>query len=265
MNNKLGVVQWCLPCPEGEHIRTVRELGLDCIHLDLGSAKDRYPMSDPAMQRDVQRQGERYCVELTALALNDLGNNGFVHAEGDERSQIALNTLRIGIETAAAMGIPAVTIPHFFDNASHSEASEERSFRALKWAGSFAAAHGVKLYTENTWPAACVKRLFAQIPSDNIRLLFDTQNYAYFSDLDGAAILGELYPHIGDFVHLKDGVSDLGDVLLGRGRAKVAKITGMLASNGFRGAMILENSYNEPNEVLEDVWWVRQVLASVER
>ena len=85
--------------------------------------------------------------------------------------------------------------------------------------------------------------LFKRVNAPNLRVLFDSQNYPLLIKTSSGEILDRIYEYIGDIVHLKDGVKNMGDCYLGQGISDVKKCVFTLKNKGFKGSLILENNY----------------------
>ncbi len=244
MEWKLGVTQWSLPCAVPDCVETAASLGLSAVQVDLGAAAAGYPLTDAALQKRLCADAARYGVRIVSVVCNDLCKNGFVHAPDDPRQETAYRTLALGVETAARMGVPSVCLPSFFDNRIKGEEDYARTVEALRYACELGARHGVTVYTENVMDADGLARLFRDVGCSSLRLLFDSQNYAFMAGLDAVPVFTSAKARVGDFLHVKDGIDSLGGAPLGTGTSDFARTLQAIVSGGFSGYYILENHYD---------------------
>ncbi len=219
-------------------------LGLSAVQVDLGAAAAGYPLTDAALQKRLCADAARYGVRIVSVVCNDLCKNGFVHAPDDPRQETAYRTLALGVETAARMGVPSVCLPSFFDNRIKGEEDYARTVEALRYACELGARHGVTVYTENVMDADGLARLFRDVGCSSLRLLFDSQNYAFMAGLDAVPVFTSAKARVGDFLHVKDGIDSLGGAPLGTGTSDFARTLQAIVSGGFSGYYILENHYD---------------------
>ena len=260
MEWKLGVTQWSLPCAVEDCVEVASSLGLQAVQVDLGAAEAGYPMQDAALQKRLLADAERYGVKIVSVVLNDLCKNGFVHELADPRCETAYRTMTTGIETAVQMGVPSVCLPSFFDNRIVDETCYMRTVKALRYICGLGAARGVTVYTENVMDADALLRFFQDVGYENLCLLFDSQNYSFMAGLDAVPVFEAAKAHVGDFLHVKDGVDALGSVPLGRGNSGFDRTLRALVSGGFRGYYILENKYADRKAAADEIAVLRAML-----
>lgn len=258
MTNQLGVTAWTVQWEAETLCRQAQALHLSALHVDLGSAAKGYPLTQPHNQESWLSQAAQHHLEIVALSLNGLCKHGF--AFGLSRSEIAVSTMRHGVETARAMGIPAITVPHFFDNAITDAQSLAAAAEALRFLCDLAAEYGKLVYTENVLDHAHLTRLWEQVNRANLRLLFDTQNYAALSSVDAADIFVKWQPFCGNFIHLKDGDGALGNKTLWQGTGDFERVLSTVIASGYEGAMILESNYENAETLRADLGALRARL-----
>lgn len=260
MKYRLGIVQWCLPAAADDAVRVTHELGMNALNLDLGNANDGYRLSKPEVQKAVLADAARYDVALPVISLNCLGGSGFLQAADDPRTQTARRELQLGVQVAADMGVPGICIPHFGVNMPKTEEDDARTIDALAYACELGRSAGVHIYTENIWGAEKLRKLFAAPGCEDLLMLFDTQNYTLFAGLEALPILNEFFPRIGAFVHLKDGVHEPGDTLLGEGDCRFADSLAALLASPFEGAMILEGKYATFEDIGREIAALKKLM-----
>lgn len=260
MEWKLGVTQWSLPCAPVDCVEMAAALDLQAVQIDLGAAETGYLLTDAALQSRLCTDAERYGVRIVSVVCNDLCQNGFVHAPGDSRRETAYRTLALGVETAARMGVPSVCLPSFFDNRITGEEGYTRTVEALRYACGLGAQCGVTVYTENVMDAAALSRFFQDVGSENLRLLFDSQNYAFMAGIDAVPVFLSARARVGDFLHVKDGVDGLGRAPLGKGTSGFDRTLQALVASGFSGYYILENHYATQEAAKSEIAGLRGML-----
>ncbi len=260
MDWKLGITQWQLPCGMADCVEAAAALGLDAVQIDLGSAEKGYPLTDAALQEKLLGDAERSGVRIVSVVLNDLCKNGFVHPEGDPRRETAYGTLRLGIETAARMGVPAVCMPSFFDNRINDADSYARTVEAIRYICDLGAAAGVTVYTENVMTAPALEQFFRDVDRPALRLLFDSQNYHNMANVDAVPVFRYAADRVGDFLHVKDGTDGLGNAPLGTGTSGFLRTLDAIVQSGFRGCYILENRYADLDDAAAEIAVLRGML-----
>ena len=262
MKWKLGVTQWSLPCAVADCVEMAAALGFGAVQVDLGAAEAGYPLTDTALQNRLLSDAARCGVEIVSVVWNDLCKNGFVHAPGDPRRETAWQTIERGVETAARMGVRSVCLPSFFDNAMRDADGYARTVEALRHACQLAAPHGILVYTENVLDTAALEMFFRDIGQDNLRLLFDSQNYAFMAGLDAAAVFQSAQAYIEGFLHVKDGIDGLGTSPLGKGSSGLSRTLDSIVKSGFSGYYILENHYDSREAAAAEISVLRHMLDS---
>jgi len=253
MRNQLGITQWTVPWKDKELCKRAENMGLSTVHLDLGSVAKGYPMMNLETQEIWLEQTQEHHLRIVSLALNDLCNNGFMGGIGNSKSEIAVSTMEKGIETARRMNIPSVSVPHFYDNRIKNEADLSIAAEALRFLCDMAAEQGILVYTENVLGKENLERLWGMVNRENLRLLFDTQNYAAMGNVDATEIFLAWQSLCGTYVHLKDGDGALGNRTLGKGRSDFDRILSVLLRCEYTGAMILESNYTDQETLEADI------------
>ena len=253
MLSEMGITQWTVPWKDNELCRRAEEHGLSLLHLDLGSAEEGYPMTAPARRELWLDNASRHQIGIVSLALNDLCSHGFTAGLDDARSETAVRTMKYGVETAHAMGIPSVSVPHFFANRIDDNFSFRSAVQALRALCDRAAEYGILVYTENVLSHPELERLWNEVDRQNLRLLFDTQNYSAMSQTDAADVFLKWKDFCGDYIHLKDGDAPaLGNKTLWNGTSGFERVFSAVLSSGYSGGMILESNYRNEDELMAD-------------
>ena len=259
MNNAIGITAWSVPWDADELCRRAEKIGLKSLHLDLGSGDDGYGMTRPEERQAWLERTERHGLRIASLALNDLCGHGFTAGLKDPKSARALETLKRGVETAAAMGIQTISVPHFFDNRITDEASFRASAEALRLLCDLSADAGTLICTENVMGVADLERLWNAVDRENLRLMFDTQNYSAMGGPDAAEVFIRWQEYCGPYIHVKDGIRPgLGDRTLGKGDSDFRKTLAAVRKSVYDGDLILESNYDDEETLKGDIELLRQ-------
>ena len=261
MTGDLGITQWNVPWKREELCIRAEKLGMTSLHLELGSADEGYPMIRPENREAWLESTETHHLRIVSLALNDLCGHGFTAGIGDPHSEIALATLKYGVETAAAMGIPSISVPHFFANRITDDESFRASAEALQLLCNLAGDKGILIHTENVLNHTELTRLWNEVDRDNLRLLFDSQNYSAMAGTDASEIFVKWRTYCGDYLHFKDGITpELGNRPLWQGTSSFEETFSTVLKSGYSGAMILESNYADEAELEKDLKKIRKRL-----
>ena len=255
----LGITAWSVPWDADELCRRAEKIGLEALHLDLGSGDDGYEMTRPENREAWLERTVRHGLRIASLALNDLCGHGFTAGLRDLRSERALETLKRGAETAAAMRIPTISVPHFFDNRITDGEAFHASAEALRLLCDLAEDAGTLICTENVLGVADLERLWDAVDRKNLRLMFDTQNYSAMGGPDAAEVFVQWQKYCGPYIHVKDGIRPgLGDRCLGKGDSDFQKTLTAVLDTGYTGDLIMESNYADEETLREDIELLRQ-------
>lgn len=241
---KIGAVAWGLPGGGLFAPEIAKRAGLDGIQLELGSYHTGYALSQQAVMECYLECGERYQLEYPAIVLNDLMEHEFINGRECEHGAIAYDQIALGIDVAARMKIKAVMIPNFINNLITTPQHLENTRAALQYACRLAKHSGVMILTENALDWRLQQELLQDLGEPSLKIHFDTQNFKFNFDMDQCEQLKNLYPYMADQLHVKDGVAEPGEKLLGQGNTGFDAQMKMLKEFGYHGFIIIENYYN---------------------
>lgn len=241
---KFGVTQWGMPGETHYSVRIAKEAGLDGMQIELGSYESGYGLAQKYVMEKYLEDAEKYGMQFPSLVTNDLGVNGFVEGRNSEPGKIAYETMRIGIETAAAMKIDTIMIPNFFANWIANEKHFENTVEALIFCCDLAAKHGITIGSETGLSPEDHFRLLDRVNRPNIGIFFDSMNAKFFGKRDQMDTLKKELPRFVPQLHIKDGVDVLSGALLGEGDMDFFKQAEYLVNSNFAGWIILENYYS---------------------
>lgn len=238
----MGIAQWCLPGNHGYTLELAKQLGFDAVQLEFGSWEAGMALSHKRL-RDLYVSDSRALeIRLLPLTVNALCRYGVVNGLHTPDGQIARDTILASLEAAAEMELEGITMPSFGAGEIKTQAHYEHTVEALRFACEQAVSLGLTVYTENVLDAKAMSQLFHDCGSDQLRLLFDSQNYSVFGHDYAVDVLKVHWDRLGNHLHVKDG-GGMGTMLLGTGSSPFAQVMETLRERGYAGTIVLENNY----------------------
>lgn len=245
-NYRFAICEWCSPVSGPAVCRLASEAGLEGVELNIGDIQHNLPLSDARVQRYYMDAAQKYGIAFTAMAVNTLDNYTTLHPENRAESEMTRLILGKAVEAAAAMGIPIVQVPNFFNNEIRSEQDMRAAAQFLRHTCELAEAHGIIVGSENTLTAEDNLKLVALVDRPNFRIYFDTENPVFFKKENSAEMIRKLGGHICE-VHVKDGTDDqLSCRPLGQGHGHFYECVQALKDIGYSGWIVSENNYDMP-------------------
>ena len=241
---KLGTTGWCIPSGNQYLMELSKWLGLDALQLEIGNYEKGLSLCQKPVQDLLLADSKRLGIQLLPLALNSLCEYGIVEDFDSTNGIIAKEIIEKGIQIASDMQLGGVTIPSFFASEIKNEKDYANTVVFLKYACELATPLGLSVYTENILDVKEQNKLFEDVGSDCLLLLFDSQNYTVFNKTCAVEVLKAHYNRLGTCIHLKDGGA-MGSMLLGEGQSPFAEIMQVLRENAYEGSIIIENNYSE--------------------
>lgn len=241
---KLGCVAWALPGGGMYAPYVAKRAGLEGIQLELGSYTAGFPLAQRDVQKAYLEDKERYGLEYPAIVLNDVMDNEFIYGRNTEHGRIAYEQMELAVEVAEEMAIDQIMIPNFINNLITEKVHVEHTIQALKFICEKAAKKGILIVTENALDWREQTRLLELVGCANLKIHFDTQNFKFNFDRNQCEQLKGLLPYMVPQLHVKDGVLNPGECLLGEGNTDFFAQMQILLETGFCGWIILENYYN---------------------
>jgi sugar phosphate isomerase/epimerase len=239
---KLGITQWSLPGNHAYTLQLAKQLGFDAVQLEFGSRENGMPLAHRRLRNLYTSDSRALGIRLLPMTINALCRYGVVDGLHTPDGQIAKDTILASLEAAADMELEGITMPSFGAGEIHTPAHYEHTAEALRFACEQAAAAGLTVYTENVLDAQAMEQLFRDCGCDNLRLLFDSQNYSVFGHDYAVDVLNAHWDRLGTHLHVKDG-GDMGSMLLGTGVSPFAQVMETLRRRSYSGAIVLENNY----------------------
>lgn len=241
---KIGICQWSVTLDGADICRFAGSLGLDGVQLEIGTVESGYPLTRPAVQREYLERASEHGIQFTSIATRVTEKFRMTDPAGTEDSRIVWDAIERSVEVADAMGIKTIMIGSFRASAIHDEAGLVRTAEVLTDACDLAAKKGIVIAAENVLSADEMYRLAEMINRPNLRLYFDTQNYVLRKGYDPSGLLKRLAPLLCGEMHIKDGVNDISEALLGEGSTDFFRTMKTLREIDYSGWLVLENFYD---------------------
>ena len=221
-------------------------MGLDGVELSLNDFSRNLPLTDPTIRRYYLDAQQQYGVEFCGLAVNALDQEFAMPPENAQRADARRFVLKAAVDTAAALNIPILQVPHFFANAIHNAEEMEMAAGFFREACEAAEQHGIIVSCENPMNARDNLALFELVNRPNFRLYFDNENPVFFAGENSAEMLRALGRHVCQ-IHVKDGTGEqLSCRQLGEGNAFFHECAAVVHEIGYEGWIVLENNYDMP-------------------
>lgn len=240
MNKKIGICVWCIPVQGIENrVQWAAQNGLQGIELDLGEAKDCYPLSRPEIRSQYAELRKRWNIAYPSLAVNAICSYGMSDLSDQAKAKQAIEK---AVAAAEALNIPLLQLPSFAKGEIHSEEDFKNTVERLLYACHCAEGTDIMVGSENILSVADQLRLIEQVGHPKLRLYFDTRNPIHMRGFDVAPMLEQVYPHVCE-VHVKDGLDSDASTLLGKGNSGFLRSFDVLIQRGYSGWLVLENDY----------------------
>ena len=241
---KLGIVEWACPLPGPYGLKLAHESGLQGMELDFGDYEAGFPLSNGRIQEAYLECADRFGMELPSMALNALNKHGMNHPADTYHGMVALETIRKGIVSAHRMNIPVVQLPSFDNGEIRTESDFYNVCEKLKIACDIAAKYDLIIAAENVLSSEKTLQLVEQVGCENLKIMFDTQNYYLDRGYDEAEILQNIHEHVIQ-VHIKDGFNQkISSALLGTGNVEFYKTVEVIRKTACTEWLLLENYYH---------------------
>jgi L-ribulose-5-phosphate 3-epimerase len=244
------VTQWSLDGSGADTLRRAAVLGFTAVHIDSGDLDGDLRLDDDRVREAYRRAAGETGVTIEAIAGGGLNDLGLTSPPGSVNAVRCRDSIRIAIDAAVDLGVPMVFLPSFRAGEIREEEDLRRTADVLADACDHAAGRPVTVATENTLGGAANLRLLASANRPGLRILLDTQN-PYLWGHAVAAMVDDLWPHLVDQVHVKDGRAGvMGDAALGDGDSGFVATAAALHRRGFAGVAISENDYHGDRSAL---------------
>ncbi|HEX5151474.1 MAG TPA: sugar phosphate isomerase/epimerase family protein [Parafilimonas sp.] len=150
-----------------------KQIGLDGIMVDLGSADKNLPLRDAAVQQAYLQASKQTGIKISSIAIGELNN---VPYKSDERT---IQWVSDSIDVAKNFGVTVVLLAFFNKNDLRNDAQGKQVvIERLKEVSPKAEKNGIILGIESYLDAAEHLEIIDQVGSPNIKVYFDFRNTA---------------------------------------------------------------------------------------
>jgi len=243
-NIKLGICQWAIPLSGPYGCILAGDFGLEGVELELGEYENGLPLSKKTVKKIYKKIANNYNIEYPSLATNALLNYGLSNSPESEKGKVVKIIVDTAIETAEELGIEVIQLPSFEDGEINTQEDFENTVDHLKNACDAASSSHITIATENVLSVDNNNRLFERVDKDNLKLMFDTQNYFLFKGYNPSEIIESLHGKICQ-THIKDGSDSMSSALLGQGNSGFFQSATSFKKVNFSGWVLLENYYDK--------------------
>jgi len=240
---KIGACDWCLGKGDPSALDVAKEIGLDGIQVNMGSAGNGMHLRRPELQKAYRDRARELSLELGSLAM---GETNSVNLVTEPRAAIWLAD---SVEVARAIGVKVVLVAMFFrGEVAPSDAEGIRKLvDLLKEVAPRAEKAGVVLGLENYHSAADNLKVIEKVGSKAVSVYYDVGNstdkgYDILAEIRLLAKEGRLCE-----LHAKDGPHLFGAP---GSRVDFGKVREALDGSGWRGWIQIEGA--APHGVVPD-------------
>jgi len=225
---RIGACEWSLRKSDSSCLAVAKEIGLDGVQVNMGSAGNHMWLRRPEVQRAYLDAAKQTGVEIGGLALGELNS---IPLKSDPRAAVWVVD---AIDVARTLGVKVILVAQFYQGELKGDkAGIDRSVAVLQEIAPRAEKAGVILGIENYLSAEENLDIVQRIGSPAVQVYYDVGN----STDKGYDIYRELRLLKGQLceLHFKDG-----DHLLGQGRVDFAKVREAIDAIGYRGWIHIE-------------------------
>lgn len=246
---KIGACEWSLRKPGPDCFTVAKEIGLDGVQVDMGTATNNMWLRQPDMQRAYLEASKKTGVEIASLAMGELNRTPL---KSDPR---AAEWLADSIGVAQALGVKVVLIAAFSKGDLLGDpAGIDHTVAVLKQIAPQAEKAGVIFGLENYLSAEQNLAIVQRVGSRAVQVYYDVGN----STDKGYDIYKEIRMLKGQVCefHAKDG-----KFMLGVGRVDFQKVRAAMDEIGYSGWIQIEAA--APHGVVPDYQAHRKFLNGI--
>lgn len=235
---KIGACEWSLRKEGPEVMAVAKQIGLDGVQVNMGSANNKMWLRRPEIQQAYLAAAKENGVEIGGLALGEFNN---VPLKSDLRAAVWLVD---SIDVAKAIGARVILVAAFYKGElKDDKAGVDRTVEVLKEIAPRAEKAGVILGLENYLSASENLEIVQRVGSPAVQVYYDVGNstdkeYDIYREL--RMLKGQLCE-----LHVKDA-----GFLLGKGRIDFKKVREAVDEIGYRGWIQIEGA--APNGLVPD-------------
>ncbi|MEJ7768476.1 MAG: sugar phosphate isomerase/epimerase family protein [Chitinophagaceae bacterium] len=240
---KIGACDWSIgKNSDIQAFEVARQIGLDGIMLNMGSAKNNMHLRNVSLQQSYLQAARASGVKISSLAIGELNN---IPYKSDPRTE---EWVWDSIDVAKNLGVTVILLAFFNKNdLRHDEPGKKEVIRRLKIAAPKAEKLGITLGIESYLNAAEHLEIIDKVGSKNIKAYMDFRNTADagFDVLKEMKLLGS--SNICE-LHMKEN-----GTLLGRGSLPWKNIADLIYEMNYYGDgwMQIESAIPDKGNVVE--------------
>lgn len=249
--NKIGVCEWCLPVNGPHALDFAADAGFDGIQLgDLGGSQMGFPMTNEFIREGYKEAAARTGIVLHSMHLYTLVRDaGHIYPRNSPEGELADESIRNGIDSCAAMGIPCLNISAFFQSNVSNDYDWKNLVDHLAYACEYGKDHGIYVAYEPGVALDRIKEILDRIPG--LVLNYDLTNPRSLGLGEPLEELASLGGDVIDHVHVKDSRRDaygkyMGSCFAGEGAGKIKEAIGLLKKLGYDKWYLSESGYLNP-------------------
>lgn len=249
--SKIGVCEWCLPVNGPYALDFAADAGFDGIQIgDLGGSGMGFPMMNQFIRECYKEAAARTGVVIHSMHLYTLVRDaGHIYPLKSPESDAAIESIRNGVDSCEAMGIPCLNISAFFQSGVENEYDWKNLVEHLKFACQYGKEHGVYIAYEPGVPLEKIKELLDELPA--ITLNYDLTNPRSLGTGEPLEELAALGSECIDHVHVKDSRRDAfgrfqGSCFAGEGAGRIRESVRLLKKMGYDKWYFSESGYLKP-------------------
>lgn len=226
---KIGACEWNLGKADPSSLEVAKEIGLDGIQVDMGSAAKALPLRKPEVQKAYLEAAKRAGMEIASIAIGALNS---VPLKRDPR---AAQWLLGAIDACKAMGL-SIVMPACFGNGDLDMAKTDEIdhlVKVLRDACAKAEKQGITVGLESYLSAEDNMKILDRVSSPAMKVYYDVGN----STDKGRDVTKEI-PLLGKLIcefHFKDN-----GFMLGQGRIDFKKVRRAIDKIGYSGWIQIE-------------------------
>lgn len=249
--NKVGVCEWCLPVNGPFALDFAARAGFDGIQLgDLGGSQKGFPMMNEFIREGYKEAAERTGVILHSMHLYTMVRDaGHIYPMDSPEGELATTSIRNGIDSCVAMGIPCLNISAFFQSNVNSEYDWKNLLDHLVYAVEYGRDKGIYVAYEPGVPLRKIEEILDKIPE--ITLNYDLTNPRSLGLGEPLQELVAIDTKRIDHVHVKDSRRNefgkyMGPCFAGEGSGKIKEAIKLLTDRGYDKWYLSESNYLNP-------------------
>lgn len=267
---KLGVCEFCLPCPGPLAIRMAHDAGFQGMQLgDLGGAARRYPFTNPYVQQRYLEAAAENHITFQAMHLQALFNSRYMlESPHSSKGEIARISLKNAAESCRQMNIPVIMVT---GTMIANQEQLDNLCSALQYGLAVSQDNGVQLVMETDLTPQQFLALRERV-GQGLKLCFDTMNPTVYGIGQPHELIRTLGLDVIDHFHAKDCVPNENGYftkyttpyrLIGQGSSGFSACAQVIRELGYSGWVISETFYDSPDFQGDYVELARQDVAAL--